>query len=77
MLNFQGSKFSQTVIFDDFVEKISQIHCMCMVHTEYTMGIAYKPDRFICHPLKLAAVSKAMPYLEDITLRVFLADLAV
>ena len=47
VLNFLGSKFSQMVVFDDFVEIISQITCSCRYHAYVYaahvmyMGVAY------------------------------------
>ena len=32
VLNFQGSKFSRIAIFEDFVEIVSRIRCMCTLH---------------------------------------------
>ena len=43
-LNFRGSKFSQMVVFEDFVKIISRIHCLNHAHTTHVMymGVAYK-----------------------------------
>ena len=36
-LIFRGSKFLQMVVFKDFAEMISRIHCLNNVHTEHIM----------------------------------------
>ena len=45
-LNFQGSKFSQIMTFEDFVEII---HCTRTPHTQHTMGVAYRPGLSNAH----------------------------
>ena len=41
--NFLGSKFLQVAIFEGFIEII---HCTCTLHTQFAMGVAYKPGQF-------------------------------
>ena len=81
-LNFQESKFSRIVVFEDFVEIISQICCLNHTHTTHVMymGVAYKEFYLIRtvtpSMLELAAVSKAMPSSKVSLWRASLVDSA-
>jgi len=70
------------VIFEDFVEIISQVCCMprhtCNLLWAWLAGLVYL-THFIpapCHPLKLTAVSKTMPTSKVSPWRRFLVDSA-
>ena len=66
-LDFQESRFSRMVVFEDFVEIISQIRCLNHLHTAHVMYmcVAYKEFYLIRtvtpSALKLAAVNTEMP----------------
>ena len=78
MLNFQGSKFSQMAVREDFVEIISRNRCL---NTAHVMGMSEVYIYLICtvtlsSALELAAVSKAVPASKASLWRVSLVDLA-
>ena len=78
-----SAKFSQMVVFEDFVEIISRIRCLNHVHAAHIIIWAWHTSKFYLirtvtplSALELAVVSKAMPTLKVSLWRASLVDSA-